>query len=284
MPEWDDLTRNNFPTAHPMSEIHPTALVHPSAQLGADVRIGPYAIICADVRIGARCRIEGHAQLLPRTVLGEECSIGHGAIIGGDPQSLTFDPRVPSSVVLGKGNRIREMVTIHRSTYEGKSTTLGDHNFLMAISHVGHDVAMGNHNVLANNVLLAGHVTLGSHSFLGGASVFHQFIRVGDYVMIQGKAGFSMDVPPYLIGVDNNLVASLNVVGLKRAGVSAAERLELKRAFNLIYRSGKNLCQALEAAQEQAWSGPAAQFVSFIAAHGKKGVCPLRHRTGATDD
>jgi UDP-N-acetylglucosamine acyltransferase len=101
--------------------------------------------------------------------------------------------------------------------------------------------------------------------------------------MIQGKAGFSMDVPSFLVGVDNNLVAGLNVVGLKRAGYAPAQRAALKRAFDLIYRSGKNMSQALAAAQAEQWSGPAAEFLTFIAAAGKKGVCALRHQAASLE-
>ncbi len=266
-----------------MSLIHPTALVHPTAELAEDVVVGPYAIVEAEVQIGAGSQLCGHAQVLARTVMGDRCLIGHGAIIGGDPQSLAFDPRLPSRVVLGKGNRIREHVTIHRSMYEGKETFIGDDNFFMAGSHVGHDGLMGSRNVIANHVLFAGHVEVGNNCFFGGASVFHQFIRVGDYAMTQGKSGFSMDLPPFMIGVDNNLVAGLNVVGMKRAGFTPPQRLELKRAFDLMYRSGRNITQALAAAQAQEWTGPAAQFVGFIAGQGKKGVCALRQR-GSTED
>jgi UDP-N-acetylglucosamine acyltransferase len=263
-----------------MPQIHPTALVHPSAVIAPDVCIGPFAIVEEHVVLGAGTSLAAHSQVLARTVLGANCSIGHGAIIGGDPQSLTFDTRLASNVVMGDGNRVREHVTIHRSMFEGKSTIIGHQNFFMAVSHVGHDVEMGDHNVIANNVLFAGHVLVGSHGFFGGGSMFHQFIRVGDNVMIQGKAGFSMDVPPFMIGADTNTVAGINSIGLKRAGFTTAERLEIKRAFDLIYRSGRNFSQALAAAQAEIWTGPAERFISFIAAHGKKGVCPLRQAGG----
>jgi UDP-N-acetylglucosamine acyltransferase len=262
-----------------MPQIHPTAIVHPTATIASGVVIGPYAIVEADVSIGPGSSLAAHAQVLARSVLGSNCEIGHGAIIGGDPQSLAFDPRLPSNVIMGDGNRVREHVTIHRSMFEGKSTTIGHQNYFMAVSHVGHDVEMGDHNVIANNVLFGGHVQVGNHGFFGGASLFHQFIRVGDNVMIQGKAGFSMDVPPFMIGADNNTVAGINSIGLKRAGFTTAERLEIKRAFDFIYRSGRNFSQALAAALAETWSGPAARFISFIKAHGKKGVCPLRQRS-----
>lgn len=261
-----------------MPEIHPSAIIHPTAKLAHDVVVGPFAIIEENVVIDAGSRVEGHAQVLARSVVGENCSIGRAAIIGGDPQSVAFDIRLPSNVVLGKGNRIREHVTIHRSMYEGKSTVIGDQNFFMAVSHVGHDVAMGSNNIVANNVLFAGHVEVGDCCFFGGASVFHQFIRVGDYAMIQGMGGFSMDIPPYMVGAGVNEIATINVVGLKRAGFDPATRLEIKRAFDLLFRSAKNFTQAVQSAREDTWGQAAEKLIAFVESRGKKGVCPLAHQ------
>lgn len=263
-----------------MPQIHPTALVHDSARLAPDVIIGPYAIIEAQVVLESGCRVEAHAQVLGRSIIGERCSIGHGAIIGGDPQSLSFDPAIPSQVILGPGNRLREHVTIHRSMYEGKATIIGEGNFLMAGSHVGHDTVMGHRNVLANSVLLGGHVTVGNNVFLGGGSVFHQFIRIGDGSITQGVSGFSMDLPPFVVGASINQVRGLNVIGLKRAGYDSATRLAIKQAFDLIYRSGKNYRQAIEAARQQTWPEPAERFIAFFESRGPKGVAALA-RQGA---
>jgi UDP-N-acetylglucosamine acyltransferase len=261
-----------------MPHLHPTALIDETAQLAHDVDVGPFAIIGAGVVLEAGCRVEGHAQVLARSVIGEQCAVGHGTVIGGDPQSLNFDPALPSHVVLGKRNRLRENVTVHRSMYEGKATLLGNDNFLMAASHVGHDSTVGDHNVMANNVLLGGHVSVGHHTFLGGGSAFHQFIRVGDHAIAKGLSGWSMDLPPFCMGANFNQVFTLNVIGLKRAGFDSATRRTLKRAFDLIYRSGRNFKQAVEAARLETWSEPAERFIAFIETRGAKCVSPLaRH-------
>ena len=258
-----------------MPQIHPTALVHDSARLAHDVSIGPFAIIEEQAVLESGCRVEAHAQILERTIIGEQCLIGRGAIVGGDPQSLSFNPAIPSQVVIGRGNRLREHVTIHRSIYEGKATVIGEDNFLMAGSHVGHDTIMGNRNVLANGVLLGGHVTVGNNVFLGGGSVFHQFIRIGDGSITQGVSGFSMDLPPFVVGASINLVRGLNVIGLKRAGFDTPTRQAIKRAFDLIYRSGKNYRQAIETARQQTWPEPAERFIAFFESRGPKGVASL---------
>ncbi len=217
--------------------IHPTAIIAPTAELAPDVDVGPYAIIEDRVIMGPGCRIAAHAQVLRDVVMGSGNVVDRGAVIGGDPQSLSFDTALPSGVRIGDGNVFREHVTVHRSATEKGATVIGGHNFFMAGCHLGHDSVAGDHNVLANHVLVAGHVTIGSRCFLGGASVFHQFIRIGDLAMVQGHSGFSKDIPPFCTGYRINRVEGLNVVGLRRAGFDSAARLELKRAWAAAYLS-----------------------------------------------
>lgn len=157
---------------------------------------------------------------------------------------------------------------------------VGDDNYFMVGSHVGHDSEIGDQNIIANAVLIAGHVKIGNRIFMGGASVFHQFIRVGDYAMTQGNSGFSKDIPPYLIGCGVNLVSGINVIGLRRAGFDSATRLEIKRAFELLFRGGKNISQAVAEARESTWGEAAEKLVGFVESRGDKGVCALELSSG----
>ncbi len=262
--------------------IHPSAIVSPQARLAADVHIGPHVVIDGNVEIGARCVIEPNAVITGRVTIGARNRIGTGVCIGTEPQDLRFDPATDSGVWIGEDNVLREYVTIHRATVAGKDTTIGHHNFLMVGVHLAHDVQLGSHNVLANNVLLGGHVRFGSHTVVGGGSVFHQHIRVGDGVMTQGLSGFSMDVPPFCVGASVNLIVGLNAIGLRRSGRTSSERLELKRAFDLLYRSGLNVSQALAKSRESEWNGVARTFFDFVAGADKRGVCGLAHTAAAT--
>jgi len=263
--------------------IHPTAIVPPSAKLGSEVSIGPYAIVEDGVEIGDRCVIEGAAQLRAGTVLGADCFVGAGAIIGSDPQFHGFDRRIRSGVRIGAGNVLREHVTVHRSIHEGGETRLGDGNFLMAGAHVGHDDLGGDRNTLANNALLGGHVEVGNHCFFGGGSAFHQFVRVGDHVMTQGHGGFSLDLPPYVIGADINFVIGINSVGLRRAGFSGEERQQVKAAFREVFHGGKTLKAILEEASARELSPVLERFYGFLRSPSKKGLC-IRTRGEAGAD
>ncbi|NNE93722.1 MAG: acyl-ACP--UDP-N-acetylglucosamine O-acyltransferase [Verrucomicrobiales bacterium] len=254
-------------------KIHPTAIVHPDARIGEGVTIGPWVLIEAGVELGAGCRIDAQAQILNSVVMGENCVVSGGAIIGGDPQDIEFDRDTPSRVVIGKGNTFRENVTIHRGASENSATRIGDSNFLMVGSHIGHDAKVGNCNILANDCLLGGFVKLGDGSFLGGGSAFHQFVRIGDLTMVKGLAAVSRDVPHYTTVCGSNQVSGLNVIGMRRSGFSNQTRLNVKTAFDHMYRSGLNLTQALASAVDLALEREALHFIEFFRNPSRKGIC-----------
>lgn len=252
--------------------IHPTAIVSPDARLAEDVTIGPGCWIGGDVTLGPGCVVQARAVIEGRTTLGENNFIGDGAVIGATPQDVSFRQGVQSEVQIGNGNTIREFVTIHRGSGEGTATVVGDDCFLMVGCHLGHNVLLGNKVVIANNCLLGGYVEVGDGAVLGGGSVFHQFLRVGSLCMIRGGTRCVKDIPPYVLVFGNNLLSGINTVGLRRWGWSAEARMEIKRAFRLLFWSHLNVSQALEKAKETHWSPDTAAFFDFIA-ESKRGIC-----------
>ncbi len=265
-------------------KIHPTALVAERAKLADDVEIGPHSIISAESEIGAGCVIGAHVILEHRVVLGEGTKVGHGTILGANPQDLSFDPaRQDSGVRIGRNNTIREYVTIHRATQENGDTMVGDGNFIMTGCHLAHDNIVGHGVIMANNALTAGHVRIDDRCFLGGGNVFHQFIRIGTLSMVRGGCRFSKDIPPFLVATGENHVAGINAVGLRRAGFSADARKDIKRAFRLLYQSGLNVSQALEAAAGETWGPEAMLFFDFVREAKKRGVCDYVGK-GSVDD
>jgi UDP-N-acetylglucosamine acyltransferase len=205
--------------------LHPTAIVEPGAEIGPGCEIHAYAI----VKRGA--------------VLGERVVVHPFAVVGGDSQDLKFDPSVASGVRIGAGTRIREHVTIHRATHPGTYTEVGEDCLLMAGCHVAHDCRVGRQVVIANNVLLAGHVQIVDHAILGGGSVYHQFIRVGEGAIVGGGARCSLDIPPFVMATERDQVVGLNLIGLRRRGLSRETVAELKEAFRTVYFSPGNIRQ-----------------------------------------
>jgi len=260
--------------------VHPTAIVDPKAKLGANVEIGPFSIIGPDVTIGEKTIVQSNVVMEGEVTIGRGNLIGHGAIIGVPPQDVSFSADRRTKVEIGDDNIIREYCTIHRGSADGSATTVGDKNFLMAGAHIGHNCAIGNNVVIANNCLLAGYVRIDDGAFLGGGSTFHQFMHIGRLVMVQGSSAFGKDLPPFTIAAERNYVFGLNIVGMQRARLSANDRSEIKEAFRLVYLSGLNTSQALEKAQTMTFGTPAREFLDFVAGAKKRGICPLKRKTG----
>jgi UDP-N-acetylglucosamine acyltransferase len=243
------------------------------------VEIGPYAVVGSSAVIGDRCTIQAHAVIEGSVRMGADNLIGYGAIIGAVPQDLSFDPTTKSFVEIGNRNRIREYCTIHRGSIEGSATTIGDDNFLMVGNHLGHNCVLGKGVVMANDCLLAGNVRIDDRAFIGGGSRFHQGIRMGRLVMAEGR--FTKNLPPFLSAAKNE-VYGFNIVGMRRANFSGAERDEIKRAFKLLYRSGLNTKQALEQAAQSEFSPVGREFFEFVSNAGKRGI--VSYGRGATED
>jgi len=255
-----------------MPALHPTALVSGNAHLAHDVEVGPFAIIEDGVTLGAGCRVDSHAKICSGVTMGPGNSVGHGAVIGGAPQHLGFDSSTKTGVVIGDGNTFREHVTVNRSTREGRNTVIGNRNFLMAVSHLGHDVQIGNDNVIANNVMVAGHCTLGNRIFLGGGAAIHQFISIGDFAMVQGNAGMTRDIPPYCVVHQINLLSGLNVTGLRRGGFTLEERTEIKKVYHLLLSTKNTRAEALAQVDSHEWSEAARLLIEAVRNPSSKGI------------
>lgn len=250
--------------------IHPTALVHPEARLDSTVEVGPYAVIDAHVVVGAHCRIGPHVYLTGHTTIGAHNVFHAGCVIGDAPQDLKYRDE-PTRLRIGDQNCFREHVTVHRSNKLSEDSIIGSHNLMMANAHAGHNVCLGNYVVMANGALLGGHVTVGDRAFISGNCLVHQFVRVGTLALMQGGSAISKDLPPFTIARGDNGICGLNVVGLRRAGFSNRERLELKRIYQMVLRNGMKMSEALEAARRQFDSPAARLFFEFVASS-KRGV------------
>ena len=253
--------------------IHPSAWVDPKAKLGDSVEVGPFAVIEGGAQIGDRCVIGPHAVIRRFVTMGPGCRVYPGACIGDEPQDLAFKG-VDSFVRVGANCVMREGVTIHRGTKEGTVTQVGDNCFLMANSHLAHNVKLGNNVILANGALLGGYVEVADRAFISGNSAVHQFVRIGTLVMASGCAVMTKDVPPYCIvpATGLNRVVGLNVVGMRRAGMSSEDRLAVRRGFKVLYCSGLNVAQAVERLKKEFPEGPVRAMWEFIEGS-KRGIC-----------
>lgn len=251
--------------------IHKTAVIHPRAQLDATVSVGPYAVIDEAVIVGPNCEIGPHVHLTGHTTIGSNNIFHSGAVIGDAPQDLKYKDE-PTRLRIGDNNVFREHVTIHRSNKLEEDTVIGANNFFMANSHVGHNASIGNYVILANGALLAGHVTVADRVFISGNCLVHQFVRIGTLALMQGGAGISKDLPPFTIARGDNGICGLNVIGLRRAGITPEQRLELKKVYHALFRSGEKFRAAIASAEVKFQSAVSKTLLDFVKAS-KRGVC-----------
>ena len=252
--------------------IHPTAVIDPKAEIDSEVEIGPHVVVEGPVRIKRGTRVMAHAYLTGWTEIGESNEIHPGVVLGDAPQDKGYTGE-ETYLRIGARNIFREYVQVHRGTAPGSSTTIGNENFLMACSHVGHNSKVGDQVILANNALLGGYVEVGNSVFISGNCVVHQFVRIGDYALMRGLSGTSRDVPPYAIVDWQHTVRGVNVIGLKRAGFDDKRIREIKEAFRILFRKGRNLSLAIKEINSCGnINGDVLALLDFIRSS-KRGVC-----------
>jgi len=255
-------------------KIHPTAIISPDCELADGVEIGPYAVIGPDVHIGENTVIGSHVVIEAHTDIGARCRVFQFASIGVQPQDLKFRGEA-TRVVIGNDNTIREFVTIHRATVSDIGVTIiGDHNLIMAYSHIAHNCKLGNHVIMVNAANLAGHIHVEDYAIIGGLTGIHQFTRIGAHCIIGGASAISKDVAPYLLVSGNRARPhGLNLIGLKRRGFKEGTIRALKDAYRLIFRSSLLLRTALEKVRNEVEDCPEVRhFVEFIE-QSKRGIC-----------
>ena len=250
-----------------MREIHPQAVVAASAKLGEGVKIDAYAVVGEDVELGDGCILHPHAVVQGPSKFGKNNAFYAFSAIGGDPQDYTFRGE-RAELMAGDGNIFREYVTVSRGTQKGGGkTSLGDGNFFLAYSHIGHDCQVGSQALFVNGATLAGHVTVDDFATVGAFSPVHQFCRIGRYAYIGASTVITQDVPPFSRVVTERETKSfgINTIGLERKGFSPERLQKLKRAYRLLLRSKLNTSQALaEMRKKLGDSADVQELIRFI--------------------
>jgi UDP-N-acetylglucosamine acyltransferase len=270
-----------------MPSIHPTACVDAHAELANDVEVGPCCVIGRDVRLAEGCRLMPHVNIAGVTTVGPRTVIHSFASLGTPPQSVRYRGG-PTRLMIGADCQIREAVTMNTGTEDGGGVTeVGDRGFFMANSHVGHDCHVGHDVTMANGAVLGGHCEIGDFVFLGGLSAVHQFTRIGTSAMLAGLSGARSDVIPFgfAVGQLANLVG-LNVVGMKRRGLSRHEIHGVRRAYRDLFLGSETFARRLDAV-EAAYAGEptVAAIVAFVRAGGERALChPKRDEQAVAGD
>jgi len=259
-----------------MPQIHPTAILEGDITLADDVVIGQHCVLQGDITLGSGTHLIGNCYLTGKLVMGRRNVVYPFSSIGFAAQDINFPPDMfEPGVLIGDDNVFRENVTIHRATRE-HPTTIGDGNMFMVASHVGHDCFIGNNTTIVNVVSLAGHVHIHDHVTIGASTCIHQFVTLGRGAMLHGAMFTTYDIPPYFMLTGDNIIGSLNIIGMRRSGMPQQEITRRKEIYKLLYRSGKTLKHSLE--QLKACDDQIAnEYTSFIESS-RRGIVPPQHK------
>ena len=256
-----------------MAKIHPTAIIDKSAVLAEDVEVGPYTVIEEDVVIGAGCRLMGQCRIGAHTTMGEGNIVYPFAAIGTDPEDYSYNEKEVSYTKIGSHNRFREGVTVNRGTMPGSVTSIGDGGFFMANAHVAHNCHVGNKVIMVTFSGIAGHCEVGDNCLISGLSGVHQFCRVGRMAVLSGGSQISMDLAPFMIGDGRNGgVRGFNIVGMRRNGFSPETIRAIKDVYDIFFRQGLNLKNAIEKVEQEVLMLPeVVEFLDFVKSS-KRGI------------
>lgn len=227
--------------------IHPTAIVEDGAQLHASVKVGPYAHVGGNVSLDEGVELHAHSMVMGHTSIGANTTVYPFAVLGAPPQHNGYAGE-PTTLKIGANNQIREHVTMHPGTVQGRSaTTVGDNCLFMVGAHVAHDCIVDDHVIMANNATLGGHIHIGSYVFLGGLCAIHQFCRVGPYAFLGGGGILTTDIIPYGSAFGNHArLEGLNIVGMKRRGMARETIHSIRAAYRLLFASEGTLKERLD--------------------------------------
>lgn len=261
--------------------IHTAAVVSDKAQIAKDVTIGPYTVIEDGVKINTGTEISSNVYICAGTTIGADCKIHMGVCLGDEPQDLAYKGE-KSYLKIGNSNIFREHVTVHRGTAKDSSTTIGDNNYFMCLSHIAHNCTIANNVIICNNALLGGYVEVEDRAFVSGGCLIHQFVRIGTLAMLGGGVRINRDFPPFMSTGNDNIVTTYNIIGLRRAGITIQARKEIKEAHRLLYRAELNQSQALSKLEKIATSQEVLHLIDFIRAS-KRGVCASQSNRDISD-
>jgi len=278
------MARHEAPS--PPAQAHPSAILEGDVELAPGVEVGPGCVIRGRVRIGAGTKLLGQVWLQGPLTLGARNTIYPFSALGFAPQHLDWDPdRDGAGLQIGDDNVIRESVTFSRAASDEAPTRIGSGTYWMANSHAGHDCQVGDRCVIANGVLLGGSVQVGEDVVIGGNVSVHQHTRLGRGALLSGSFGLNKDLPPFFMLTGTNICGSMNITGMRRAGMPHDQIDDVRWVFKTLYRKGLPLKRALEELQARADRPRVAEYLDFLAGM-KRGLCPTRGdpRRGAIAD
>ncbi len=272
-----------------MSKIHPTSILSPDVEIAEDVEIGPYCLIQGKVKIGRGTVVEGHATIGSKhgiVEIGENNHISPGAVIGGPPQDISYKGE-PTKLIIGSNNTFREFSTMNIATAKGSGETrIGNNNYFMSYTHVGHDCIIHNNVVVAQNSHIGGHCEIEDGVTIGGVCAFNQFTLVGKMAFIAGGSIVNKDILPFSrAGGVHAVMKATNKVGLARKGFSRDEVNNVHRALRIILFGSDTMDEGIARIRSECQSSENIEYMVDFIKKSKRGIAIDRSiKEGSSDN
>ncbi|MSR17756.1 MAG: acyl-ACP--UDP-N-acetylglucosamine O-acyltransferase [Phycisphaerales bacterium] len=255
-----------------MSRIHPSAIIDREAQIADDAEVGPWCFVRGKCIVGPGSVLISHVNLQGPLTVGAKTVCYPGVCLGFAPQDLGFPPHKDGAgLFIGDGNTFREGVTVHRGKTDSP-TRIGNNNYWMANSHLGHDGVVGSNCVFGNGTLLGGHVEVGDRVIFGGNAGVHQFVRIGRGAFLSGGCGLTMDLPAWFTLTATNYAATVNVVGLRRSGAPRETIDTVRWVYRTLCRENRTVPNATAHLSSRQGDPVVDEYLAFIAS-AKRGIC-----------
>lgn len=257
-------------------KIHPSSIIQGDVEIEDGVEIGPYCFIQGKVKIRRGTFVEAHVTLGSRygvLDIGENNHFSPGAVIGGPPQDITYKSEA-TSLKIGNNNTFREFTTVNIATSKGdKETTIGDNNYFMTYTHIGHDCKIGNNVVIANDTHLGGHTIIEDGVVIGGVCAFNQFTKVGRGAFIAGSSVVNKDILPFCRAQGNYATCrATNKVGLARKGYAREEVQNIHRALRIFMIGSDTVDEAIARIRNECQMTDNVQYIVDFVKSSKRGM------------
>jgi len=257
-------------------EIHPTAVIGNNVQLGDGCKVGPHVVIEDGAILGEENELGAGSYIFAGVRMGNGNRVMRAASLGGDPQDLGYKGE-PTTLTIGDENFFGENMTIHRGSQATGETIIGNQNFFMVGTHIGHDGRVGNNVIMANEAMAGGHVTLQDRANIGAGVGIHQTVRVGRLVMAAAMSRIVRDALPFTITGKDDALFGLNRIGIRRSGLPREDAKDLEVAYRMFCVQRKPKEEVLAWLAERKGNPFLDAWHEFLEPKSKRGYARVRH-------
>ena len=198
---------NHFFVEKPEPGIHPTAIIHPEAKIGKDVTIGAYSVI-GKATIGDNCVIDSNVRIYDSVIMGHNCVIKAGAILGGAGFGYEKDEngnkyRFPQigQLIMGDYVEVGANTCIDRGALA--DTVIGDYTKINNLCHIAHNNKIGRNVIITGCVNVSGSNVIDDNVWLAPNSSIRGWVHIGEGATVGMAAVVTKNIPAHETWVGN---------------------------------------------------------------------------------